>query len=106
VDYAKKDLSHRWRWIVQAVWCARYQWHDMSTAYAYAALLRYHSDVPAWAQSLGVWVAESQHDYHTAATWIGALLANGMIKDPSELAFLEKRLILLKQAAAEQNRVR
>ncbi len=97
VQQASKNLVHHWRWIVEAIWIARHRWHDLQTARRYAGYLQNQKGVPSWAQSLGVWVCEEQHDYRAAELWIGSLLRAGIIQEESELNFLNERLSELKK---------
>lgn len=98
VNQSQHKPAKRWRWVVQAIWVARYRWHDLPTALRYATVLQNQWGVPPWAQSLGGWICEVQHDYVAAAGWIGRLLQAGVIHDPAELAFLEQRLEELKNS--------
>ncbi|MES2207854.1 MAG: hypothetical protein V4525_13805 [Pseudomonadota bacterium] len=98
VQHASNTIMLHWRWIVEAIWIARHRWHDLPTARRYASYLQNQKGVPSWAQSLGVWICEEQHDYQAAEVWIGSLLKAGIVQEDSELSFLNERLEELKNS--------
>ena len=99
------DPDRRWSWLAQAALIARHRLHDPALARRYARAIRERAtgaDVPAWARELEVFMAEDMNELDSAKTLIGALLHDGRITDPRELAFLARRLdeIAQRQRAA------
>lgn len=90
-----EDPDRRWPWLAQAALAARHRLHDPALARRYARAIRERATgpgVPAWARELEVFMAEDMNEFDSAKTLVGALLHDGRITDPRELAFLARRL--------------
>jgi hypothetical protein len=48
--------------------------------------------VPLWAKQMEIFILEDLNELETARVIIGGYLANGTVKDPAELRFLDERL--------------
>lgn len=89
------DPDRRWPWLAHAALVARHQLHDAALARRYANAIRTQANpalVPAWAQQLEVFILDDMNEYQSASALIGAMLASGQVRDPREVAFLERRL--------------
>lgn len=89
------DPNRRWPWLAQASLVAKHRLKDLPLALKYArAIDRYTTatDVPLWAKQMSVFILEDMNEFEAARIMLGGLLANGQIKDPGELRFLEGRL--------------
>lgn len=97
-----EDPNRRWPWLAHAALVARHRLHDPALARRYAKLLRLQAtgpQVPPWARELEVFILEDLQEAQAAEVLIGALLQDGQIADPHELAFLAQRLETLRAHA-------
>lgn len=89
------DPQRRWPWLAHAALVARHRLHDVSLARRYAQAIRLRAGgpgVPAWAREMEIFMLEDMNELDSARALIGALLHDGRITDPHELAFLARRL--------------
>ncbi|MFP5393023.1 MAG: hypothetical protein ACLGI6_15990 [Gammaproteobacteria bacterium] len=89
------DPDRRWPWLAQAALVAQHRLHDAALARTYAAALRSRTApgvLPAWAQQLEVFILEASNETEAERLLIGAMLANGQVRDPNEARLLEQRL--------------
>lgn len=97
----------RWRWLAEAAILARHRLHDDRLALRYARLLAEHTrpgEVPHWARDLQILLLEDIGELEAAKVLIGGLLANGEIRDPNEIRYLEQRLEALKERTGTENK--
>ncbi|HAT31412.1 MAG TPA: hypothetical protein DCW29_11350 [Janthinobacterium sp.] len=90
-----EDPNRRWPWMAHAALVARHGLHDLPLAREYARAIRERATgpgVPPWARELEVFMLEDMNELDSARTLIGALIQDGLITDPHELAFLAGRL--------------
>ncbi len=90
----------RWRWLAHAAIIAKHRLHDLPLALSYASAIAAHatgSNVPHWAQQLPIFILEDMGEMESAKIMLGALLANGTIRDPHEIHFLSQRLRQLQE---------
>ena len=90
------DPNRRWPWIAHAAFLAKHRLKDMPLALKYAHALQEYTtakDVPYWAKEMEIFIREDMNELETARLMIGGLIASGKITDPSELKFLNSRLL-------------
>lgn len=101
------DPNRRWPWLAQASLVAKHRLKDLPLALKYARAIDHYTtvaDVPLWAKQMGVFILEDMNEFEAARIMLGGLLANGQIKDPGELRFLEGRLQSLGERAGISKR--
>ena len=105
------DPNRRWPWIAHAAFLAKHRLKDMPLALKYAHALQEYTtakDVPYWAKEMEIFIREDMNELETARLMIGGLIASGKITDPSELKFLNSRLLeieaRMKKAAKNKKR--
>ena len=105
------DPNRRWPWIAHAAFLAKHRLKDMPLALKYAHALQEYTtakDVPYWAKEMEIFIREDMNELETARLMIGGLIASGKITDPSELKFLNSRLLeieaRMKKAAENKKR--
>lgn len=89
------DPNHRWPWLAQASLVAKHRLKDLPLALKYARAIDRHTtdeNVPLWAKQMSIFILEDMNEFEAARIMLGGLLANGQIKDPGELRFLESHL--------------
>jgi len=108
-----KDLNYTIveTWIAHAAFLAKHRLKDMPLALKYAHALQEYTtakDVPYWAKEMEIFIREDMNELETARLMIGGLIASGKITDPSELKFLNSRLLeieaRMKKAAKNKKR--
>ncbi|MGH8469924.1 MAG: hypothetical protein ACREVY_13375 [Gammaproteobacteria bacterium] len=89
------DPNRRWQWLAHAAVLAKHRLADLPLALRYAEAIAHYAtgkDVPHWAKQMHIFVLEDMGEIDTAKVLLGALLDSGTLTDPSEIAFLTKRL--------------
>jgi hypothetical protein len=102
-----QDPNRRWPWLAHATVLAKHQLKDLPLARKYAVALQQHTtaaDVPAWVRQMEPFILEDMNELEAARVLIGGLIASGQVKEPRDLALLERRLQLLEQRIADEKR--
>ncbi len=102
------DPNRRWRWLAHAALVARHRLDDPALALKYARAITERAtapEVPFWARDLTVLILEDMGELEAARVLVGGLLESGMIRDPSELRFLKRKLAEL-EARGDENSTR
>lgn len=93
-----RDPDRRWPHLAHAALAARHRLRDLPLARRYAQAIRTRASagvLPPWALQMEAFILEDMGEAAAARALIGAMLANGQVRDPNELRFLERRLQLL-----------
>lgn len=93
--------EQRWPWLAHGVYVARHVLGDVALASSLAAELRTRAtgpSVPGWVRQIEPLLLADLGQLEAARTLVGALVASGAIRDPSELSFLSARLRRLEEA--------
>ena len=96
------DPNRRWPALAHAAHVARHGLKDMGLAREFAASLRREATgpgVPAWARQMEILLLADMNEPEAARVLLGALLDSGEVTDPSEFAFLSRRLAEIADAA-------
>lgn len=106
-DQFLKDPNRRWPWLAHATVLAKHELKDLPLARRYAVALQQHTtaeDVPHWARQMEPFILEDMNELEAARLVIGGLVASGQVKDKRDLELLERRLQLLSERIAAENR--
>jgi len=102
-----EDPNRRWRWLAHAAIVAKHRLEDLELALKYARAITEKAtgpNVPFWARDLSILILEDMGELEAARVLIGGLLDSGLIEDPHELRFLERKLEELERRQKEQER--
>jgi hypothetical protein len=91
----RADPDRRWPWLAHAAAMAKHRLKDLALARRYAAAIQQHAKgehVPLWAKQMEIFILEDMNELETARVMIGGFLDSGMISDPAEIRFLDRRL--------------
>lgn len=97
------DPDRRWPWLAHAALVAKHRLGDLTLALRYArAVDRKARDprAPLWAKQMEIFVLESMNELEAAKVMLGGLIAGGLVRDPSELRFLQERLKQLERRSS------
>ncbi|MBA3572249.1 MAG: hypothetical protein H0W34_09805 [Pyrinomonadaceae bacterium] len=89
------DPNRRWPWLAHAAVLAKHRLADLPLALRFAQAIASHAtgnDVPHWAKQMHIFLLEDMGEIDSAKFLLGALFESGTLTDPSEIAFLAKRL--------------
>lgn len=98
------DPNRRWPWLAHAAILAKHRLHNLPLAWRYAHAIRVYTTgdaVPSWAKQMEIVVLEDMGEKQRARQLIQALLADGTVRDPREIHFLEERLRFLGDCSAQ-----
>ena len=90
-----RDPERRWPWLAHAALVAKHRLKDLPLALRYArAIDRQARDprAPLWAKQMEIFILEDLNELEAAGILLGALIASGRVRDPSELRFLRSRI--------------
>jgi hypothetical protein len=92
----------RWRWMAEAALIAKHRLRDLPLALRYARAITDHApQAPAWARDMTAIVLEDMGELEAARLLVGGLLAEGRVRDPHEIRFLERKLAELERRVQE-----
>lgn len=97
--------DHRWPWLANAVYVAKYVMGDQDLALKYARAIQTHVTpgvAPYWAEQMELFVLADMGRVESAKVLLGGLIASGEIKDKQQLKFLKKRLEDVEQESHKQ----
>jgi hypothetical protein len=91
----QKDPERRWPWLAHATLVAKHRLGDLALARRYASAidrLASKASLPLWARHMEIFILEDMSEIQAAKIMLGGLLDSGVIKDPNEARFLQKRM--------------
>lgn len=86
------DPQNRWPWLAHATILAKHRLRDLPLALHYAHALRTHatgSKVPSWVKQMEIILLEEMGERQSAQRLLRDVLADGTVRDPREIHFLE-----------------
>ncbi|HSD41981.1 MAG TPA: hypothetical protein VLD36_08940 [Burkholderiales bacterium] len=95
-----EDPDRRWPWLAHATVIAKHELKDLALARQYAVALQKHTttpDAPVWVRQMEPFILEDMNELEAARILIGGMIASGQVKDPRDIALLERRLELLEE---------
>jgi len=90
----------RWRWMAHCAIMAKHRLQDVPLALRYATDIAVHAGKASnWARQMRIFILEDLGETDSARVLLGGLLANGEVRDPTEIRFLTERLQTLEAAS-------
>lgn len=89
------EPNRRWPWLAHAALVAKHRLRDLPLALRYARAIDgavRNPQAPLWAKQMQVFILEEMDELEAAKVLLGGLLASGLVREPSELRFLQQRL--------------
>ncbi|MBI2235138.1 MAG: hypothetical protein HYU57_09205 [Micavibrio aeruginosavorus] len=112
IDYleaiGQRPQAHKWRWLAQAVYLARFRQGDLNRALALAQILAAlpRTDMPLWARQMPAFIINARGDKEAAyALMMGVLGEGGKDLSPAEILFIRDYICgrILTPAQAEKD---
>ena len=88
-QHAQRDITHKWWWMVQAIYIANHRLHDTDLALEMADEMRGHHELPIWVQQIPAFIYEQRGEMDSALEIMENIQANVKDIPKGELNFME-----------------